>query len=195
MQTIAQWAEQTTDGSLSDLAAPPRDEVWDEVAAEPDLCGRFQCPHFARCFLFAARREAAQADVIVVNHHLLLSDLAVRRSSQNWDDAAVLPPYARLIIDEGHHLEDAAAAHLGDSVTARGLHRLFARLERRGKGLLPTLRQRLAGKADLLSVASLDLVEARLHQRCALRARRPIRSSICSTMLARRRDARVASHR
>jgi ATP-dependent DNA helicase DinG len=170
LQTIAQWAQQTPNGSLSDLAVAPRDEVWDEVAAESDLCGRLQCPHFSRCFLFAARREAAQADVLVANHHLLLADLAVRRSSQNWDDAAVLPPYARLIIDEGHHLEDAAAAHLGDSVTARGLHRIFSRLERRGKGLLPTLRQRLAGKADLLSVASLDQVESRLAP--ALRAAR-----------------------
>jgi hypothetical protein len=66
--------------------------VWDEVAAEPDLCQRMKCPHFDRCFLFKARREAAQADVIVVNHHLLLSDVAVRRTQQNWDDAAVLPP-------------------------------------------------------------------------------------------------------
>ncbi len=170
LQAIAQWAEQTPNGSLSDLAVPPRDEVWDEVAAESDLCGRLQCPHFSGCFLFAARREAAQADVLVANHHLLLADLAVRRASNNWDDSAVLPPYTRLIIDEGHHLEDAAAAHLGASVTARGLQRVFSRLERRGKGLLPTLRQRLAGRSDLLSVASLDHVDARLAP--ALRAAR-----------------------
>ena len=48
-----------------------------------------------------------------MNHHLLLSDLAVRRISGNWGEAAVLPAYKRLVIDEGHHLEDAAAAHLG----------------------------------------------------------------------------------
>lgn len=170
LHSIAEWAQQTPNGSLSDLAVAPRDEVWDEVAAESDLCGRLQCPFFSRCFLFAARREAAQADVLVANHHLLLADLAVRRASQNWDDAAVLPPYARLIVDEGHHLEDAAAAHLGDSITARGLQRVFSRLERRGKGLLPTMRQRLAGRQDLLSIASLDHVEGRLDP--ALRAAR-----------------------
>ncbi|HJU72698.1 MAG TPA: helicase C-terminal domain-containing protein [Gemmatimonadaceae bacterium] len=170
LQTIADWAKQTPNGSLSDLAVAPRDEVWDEVAAESDLCGRLQCAHFSKCFLFAARREAAQADVLVANHHLLLADLAVRRASHNWDDAAVLPPYARLIVDEGHHLEDAAAAHLGASISARGLQRIFARLERRGKGLLPTLRQRLSGAKDLLSVASLDHVEGRLAP--ALRAAR-----------------------
>lgn len=156
------WAERTTDGSLADLPSPPRPEVWDEVAAEADLCTRLKCPHFDACFVFKARRLAAQADVVVVNHHLLMADIAVRRASGRWDEAAVLPAYKRVIIDEGHHLEDAAAAHLGQSVTRRGLERLFARLERRGKGLLPALERKLASSRDLLSVASLDLVTARL---------------------------------
>ncbi|HEX6534311.1 MAG TPA: helicase C-terminal domain-containing protein [Gemmatimonadaceae bacterium] len=159
---IRAWAERTSDGSLADLPSPPKPEVWDEVAAEPDLCLRLKCPHFDRCFLFQARRRAAQADVIVVNHHLLLSDLAVRRAQQNWGDAAVLPAYARLVVDEGHHLEDAAAAHLGSTVTRRALLRLLSRLERRGKGLLGALVQRLSAQDDLYSAASLDLVHARL---------------------------------
>ncbi|MDP1859250.1 MAG: helicase C-terminal domain-containing protein, partial [Gemmatimonadaceae bacterium] len=163
VEGLAAWAARTSDGSLSDLASPPKPDVWDEVAAEPDLCLRLQCAHFDKCFLFAARRQAAQADVIVVNHHLLLADLAVRRASQKWDDSAVLPPYTRLVLDEGHHLEDAAASHLGATATRRGLLRLFGRLERRGKGLLPTLSARLAARKDLLSVASLDLVHARLY--------------------------------
>jgi ATP-dependent DNA helicase DinG len=162
LDAVASWAERTSDGSLADLATPPRSEVWDEVAAEADLCTRLQCPFFDRCFLFAARRQAAQADVIVVNHHLLLSDVAVRRTTQNWQDAAVLPPYTRLIIDEAHHLEDAAASHLGVTITRRGLQRLFSRLERKGRGLLPTLVQRLMNRDDLLSTASRDLVASRL---------------------------------
>jgi ATP-dependent DNA helicase DinG len=159
---LTAWAERTTDGSLSDLPAPPRGEVWDEVSAEPDLCTRMRCPHYERCFLFAARRKAAQADVIVVNHHLLMSDVAVRRVSQNWDDAAVLPAYARLVVDEGHHVEDAAAAHLGATVTRRSLQRLFARLDRAGKGILPALMAKLAEGKDLLSIASLDLARTKL---------------------------------
>jgi ATP-dependent DNA helicase DinG len=162
LNAIDAWAERTSDGSVSDLATPPRPEVWDEVAAEPDMCGRMKCSFYDKCFLFKARKEAAQADVIVVNHHLLLSDVAVRRASQNWDDAAVLPAYRRLVVDEGHHLEDAAAAHLGITVTRRALQRLFGRLDRKGKGLLGALTAKLAEKSDLLSTASLDLVEARL---------------------------------
>ena len=162
IEVIAQWAETTRDGSLSDLAIAPRSDVWDEVAAEPDLCGRLKCQFYDGCFLFAARKAAATADVVVVNHHLLLADVAIRRTMQNWDDAAVLPAYKRLVIDEGHHLEDAAAAHLGTQVTRRSLQRLFARLERRGKGLLPALAAKLGGSTDLYSVASLDLVKERL---------------------------------
>ncbi len=162
LAALEAWAERTGDGSVSDLPTPPRPDLWDEVSAEPDLCQRMKCPRFDDCFLFKARREAAQADVIVVNHHLLMSDVAVRRAQQNWDDAAVLPAYKRLVVDEGHHLEDAAAAHLGASVTRRGLQRLFSRLDRRGKGLLGALVAKLAEKSDLLSTASLDLVETRL---------------------------------
>ncbi|HKH91529.1 MAG TPA: helicase C-terminal domain-containing protein [Gemmatimonadaceae bacterium] len=162
LASIRSWAERSNDGSLSDLPTPPRPEVWDEVSAEPDVCTRMKCTHFEECFLFKARRAAAQADVIVVNHHLLLADLAVRRVAQNWDDAAVLPAYSRLVIDEGHHLEDAAAAHLGSTVTRRALVRLVNRLDRRGKGLLPLLAMKLAASKDLLSTASLDLVEQRL---------------------------------
>ena len=159
---LAAWAERSSDGSLADLLTPPRPEVWDEVSAEGDICTRMKCPHFDTCFVFKARRAAAQADVIVVNHHLLLSDLAVRRAAQNWDDAAVLPAYGRLVVDEGHHLEDAAATHLGATVTRRGLQRLVSRLDRRGRGLLPALVMRLSASNDLLSAASLDLLEARL---------------------------------
>jgi len=168
LDAIVDWAEQTTDGSLADLTAPPRPEVWDEVAAEPDLCRKSACPHYGRCFLFQARRAAAKADVVVVNHHLLMSDVAVRRAQQNWEDTAVIPAYTRLVVDEAHHVEDAAAAHLGSSVSRRGLQQLFARLVRHGagarpgRGLLHSLEARLVAAPDLLNSASLDIVRKSL---------------------------------
>ncbi len=160
---LAEWAGHTNDGTLADLPMPPSPEVWDEVAAEADLCTRLRCPHFDRCFVFQARRRAAQADVVVVNHHLLAADLAVRQASDNWEEAAVLPAYKRLILDEAHHLEDVAAGHLGVQVSSRGVQRLLNRLERgRGKGLLPALQYDLSTTDDLLNRASLDLLRERL---------------------------------
>ena len=159
---IAEWAGRTPDGTLSDLPVQPTGEVWDEVSAEPDLCMRMKCEHFDRCFLFRARRRAAEADIVVVNHHLLAADLAVRKEQDNWSEAAVLPPYRRLILDEAHHLEDVAASHLGVQVSSRSVRRLMGRFERNGRGLAPTLAHELADRADLMSRASLDLLRERL---------------------------------
>lgn len=162
LTALSAWAARTSDGSLSDLTEAPSPDVWDEVSAEADLCGRLKCPHYEPCFLFRARRKAAEADIVVVNHHLLASDLAVRKAQDNWEDAAVLPPYRRLILDEAHHIEDVAATHLGIQVTSRGIRRLLGRLERNGKGLLPTLQYELGLTDDLLSRASADLLRERL---------------------------------
>lgn len=159
---LAEWSAHTADGTLGDLPFTPAPEVWDEVAAEPDLCPRLKCPHYDACFLFRARRRAADADVVVVNHHLLAADLAVRQASENWQEAAVLPPYRRLILDEAHHLEDVAASHLGVQVSSRSMRRLLARFERNGRGLIPTLQAELAAGKDLLSQASMDLLVQRL---------------------------------
>ena len=163
LQRLAEWARHSADGSLSDLADEPSDDVWDAVAAESDLCTRLKCPFFDRCFVFQARRAAAEADVVVVNHHLLASDLAVRMASDNWVDAAVLPPYRRLIIDEAHHLEDVSAAHLGAQVSQVGITRLLGRFERNGRGLLPTLSRELTHRDDSpLDAKGRDLIQRRL---------------------------------
>ena len=159
---IAEWAGHTADGTLSDLPVMPSAEVWDEVSAEADLCTRLKCTHFDKCFLFRARRRAAEADVVVVNHHLLAADLSVRQAQDNWEEAAVLPPYRRLVLDEAHHLEDVAASHLGVQVTRRAVRRLLSRFERGGRGLAPTLAHELMAREDTLSRASLDLLQQRL---------------------------------
>jgi len=162
LNALGAWARRTTDGSLADLTDEPSDDVWDEVSAEADLCTRLDCPHFDRCFVFAARRRAAEADIVVANHHLLASDLAVRRAQENWQEAAVLPPYRRLILDEAHHLEDAAAEHLGAQVSARGVVRLLGRLERNGRGLIPALLGELAMEGGVAGEASGDLLRQAL---------------------------------
>ncbi len=189
---IGDWSERTVDGSLADLPQPPRPDVWDEVSAEADLCTRLKCPQFDRCFVFKARKHAAQADVVVVNHHLLMADLAVRRASQNWTDAAVLPSYSRLVIDEGHHLEDAASSHLAATASRRGIMRLLARLERKGRGLLPALEMRLGQSNDLLSTASLDLVRVRLYgTTTAARHSAERLFDVLDSWMARQSDAQV----
>jgi ATP-dependent DNA helicase DinG len=160
---LVDWIGTTADGSLSDLSFTPSGEVWDEVVSDSDVCLRARCPHFEQCFYQKARREAAAADVLVVNHHLLFADLAVRRAQGNYTAPAVLPHYQRLILDEAHNLEETATRHLGATVSRRGLYRSLARLEHRGRGLLPALLRVLeAERDDLLMRSSADLVRDRL---------------------------------
>ncbi len=145
LEGLRAWIEATTDGSLSDLSAPPSDEVWEEVRSDGDICLKARCPHFQACFYQQSRRRAAAADLLVVNHALLFSDVQLRRALDNWTQSAVLPPYAHVILDEGHNAEDAATSHLGAEVTRTGLFRLLSRLDRNGKGVLPAVEQILAG--------------------------------------------------
>jgi len=160
---IVDWLQTTKDGSLSDLSFRPSPEVWDEVASETDVCLRVKCPHFEECFYQRARREASAADVLVVNHHLLFSDLAVRRALGNYTAPAVLPTYKRLVLDEAHNLEEAATSHLGARITRRGLFRILRRLENRGKGLIPAFATALkAQRSDLIARSALDVVEHRI---------------------------------
>ena len=141
IQALIDWSSRTAEGCRSDLSVPPRDEVWEEVACEADQCGRVKCPWYTRCFFYAARREAAGADLLVVNHALLMADVAVR-SETGYESSAVLPPFSRLIFDEGHHLEDIATSFLSSQVSRYGLLKLLAGLQnprKAQKGLLPRL--------------------------------------------------------
>jgi ATP-dependent DNA helicase DinG len=148
LRGLIEWLDTTEDGSLSDLATVPSEDVWDEVRSDADICLRARCPHFQRCFYQRSRREAASANVLVVNHHLLFSDLSVRISTNNFKTGAVLPPYARLILDEAHNVEEAATSHLGVEVTRVGLFRTLSRLDRRGKGILTAVHGALLGRGD-----------------------------------------------
>ena len=147
VRALLEWMRSTEDGSLSDLGFQPSEELWEEVQSDPDVCLRARCPHFQECFYQRSRRRAASAELLVVNHHLLFTDLAVRRATENYTQAAVLPAYKRLILDEAHNVEDAATQHLGVEVTRRGLYRVLSRLDRRGRGILTALHEAL-GEAD-----------------------------------------------
>ena len=106
---IEEWAQTTIDGSTADLPRHPNPQVWDKVASDRDNCLGRQCPTYDTCFYFNVRRAMQDADLLIVNHHLLFSDLAIRKESE--EALGVLPDYDYLIIDEAHHLEATATNH------------------------------------------------------------------------------------
>ncbi|MCA9025573.1 MAG: helicase [Planctomycetaceae bacterium] len=133
LSRIRQWAGDTTDGSLTDLGFRPLGSVWDEVRSEHGNCLSRKCPTYEQCHYYAARRRAWNADILIVNHALFFSDLALRR-----EGASVLPDYDVAILDEAHTVEAVAGDHMGLSVTNGQLTYLFNRLynDRTHKGLL-----------------------------------------------------------
>ncbi len=146
-QAIIEWSNQTEDGSREELSFLPSEQVWEEVRCEIDQCGRVRCSHFQECFFHRARRRASQAHLLVVNHALLLSDLALRRMTDNYSATAVLPPFDRIILDEAHHLEDVATSYFSSQVTRFTFSRVLNKLRhprKPDKGLLPRLLSGLA---------------------------------------------------
>ena len=157
LDTLVDWAAASSDGSREELTFIPRDAVWEEVRCEADQCARVRCGDYAACFFHRARRLAAQADLLVVNHALLLSDLALRQQTDNYTAAAVLPPFDRVILDEAHHLEDVATSFFSAQVTRFAYARVLNKLRhprKPDKGLLPRflaqLAQHLPDSADEL---------------------------------------------
>ncbi|MBS0604759.1 MAG: DEAD/DEAH box helicase family protein [Verrucomicrobia bacterium] len=106
VQAIEQWSEKTNEGSRSDIPFPVSPATWEKVAAEGEACNHVHCPHYKECFFFKARKEAADSQILIVNHHLLLADIEKRR--RNPGQESILPLYNRLVIDEAHNLEDIA---------------------------------------------------------------------------------------
>ena len=105
---VVEWVNVTEDGSKADLEPQPMFEIWNKVASDTDNCLRQRCPTYDTCFYFKARTEVNEADLIIVNHHLLFADWALRKANPY---AAILPEYRYLILDEAHHLEATATEH------------------------------------------------------------------------------------
>lgn len=106
IEPLESWAAKTTDGTKSAIPFSVAGELWGKVFAESDACSYVKCPHYKQCFFFRARAKAQDADVIIVNHHLLMANLLANEKQ------SILPPFTRLIVDEAHHLEHVARSAL-----------------------------------------------------------------------------------
>ncbi len=130
LEQLAAWESTSADGSRGDLPDGVPGGLWERVESDTDLTLSLRCTHYQTCHYYQARRRAAAAHLVVVNHALLLADLALRDAGAQ----GVLPKYRRVILDEAHHLEDAATGATSARVTLQAIRRAVAPLlGRRGR--------------------------------------------------------------
>ncbi len=121
LRKVKLWSMQTRKGDISELSAlGESDPIWPWVTSTRDNCLGAECSAFDRCHVMAARREALAADIVVVNHHLLMADLLLKE--HGFGD--LLPGTDAVIVDEAHQLPEVASQAFGTSLSARQLRDL-----------------------------------------------------------------------
>ncbi|MBA2409723.1 MAG: ATP-dependent DNA helicase [Gammaproteobacteria bacterium] len=121
LQSIREWAARTRTGDIAELTDIPEDsELWPRVTSTVDNCLGAECPQYQRCHVVHARRAAQEADLVVINHHLLFADLALKKDGF----AELLPSANAFILDEAHQLAEIATNFFGEHLSGRQLQEL-----------------------------------------------------------------------
>jgi ATP-dependent DNA helicase DinG len=125
LQRVRDWSRRTRAGDIAELGLPEDAPIWPWVTSSTDNCLGQDCPHWSHCHLVEARRRAQEADLVVINHHLLCADLALK--DEGFGE--VLPGADCFILDEAHQLPEIATSFFGSSLSGRQLLDLARDLE------------------------------------------------------------------
>lgn len=128
IEKIEAWRQNAIEGSRSEMPFVASPGAWDRVGAESEACLHHECPYYQQCYFYKARRQAQDAHLLVVNHHLLFTDLMRRADQDNYNETAILPVYKRIILDEAHHIEDIATEYFASRLSRLDLMRVLSRL-------------------------------------------------------------------
>ncbi|MFA4914658.1 MAG: ATP-dependent DNA helicase, partial [Burkholderiaceae bacterium] len=118
LRAIQVFAKSTRTGDRGELGKIPEDaEIWQRVTSTRENCLGQECPHIRDCFVVKARKQAQEADIVVINHALFMADLVLRESGIT----DLLPDADTIIFDEAHQLPDTATRFLGSNVSTHQL--------------------------------------------------------------------------
>lgn len=134
LNIIKEWTKNSKTGSLTDLNFMPARDIWNSINSEAETCTGIKCSYFNKCFSMKARKEASSAGIIVVNHHLLFADLAMRLEGAGFEGSAVLPPFYKIIFDEAHNIEESATSFFSERYNKFILYKYLNRLYGRKMG-------------------------------------------------------------
>jgi len=133
LQSIREWSGKTESGDIAEIRGVPEDSpLWHMVTSTVENCLGSECPSYNGCFVMESRRKAQEADLLVINHHLMFADMALKEEGYG----ELLPGANAFIIDEAHTLPDVATQFFGQSLSARQLNELCkdTRTEHLGAG-------------------------------------------------------------
>jgi ATP-dependent DNA helicase DinG len=190
-RAVEHWAPRTSTGDRAEVSdLPDTVDFWREISASSENCIGQACPEFEACWITRMRQEALVADIVVVNHHLLCADVAVKDGTYG----EVIPEYDTVILDEAHLLEDVATQYFGTQVSSHKCEDLCRDVERELRAA------RLDGRDVLAEVEGLWLRTERLFKLLALgRGRRlgpgwmgPQEAEEASALLSRLEGLRTA---
>ena len=149
LQVIHAWSARTRAGDRAELAEVPEDSpLWPRVTSTTENCLGAECPLFNDCFVVKARRAAQEANLVVVNHHLLFADLAIKQEGFG----EILPGAHAFILDEAHQIPELAGQFFSTSLSARQLGELASDTLAECAGVAGALAL-LQGPADALNLA------------------------------------------
>jgi ATP-dependent DNA helicase DinG len=149
LESIIKWSTRTKNGDLDELSFIPTPSLRDLVTSDADFCTGSQCSYYTGCFLQAARRRASESNILVINHHILFADISIRSASNNLDENMLLPPYRRIVIDEGHNIERSASTFFSLDFSKRGFYYFMRTFKgKRKKGVLARLQHKLARRRE-----------------------------------------------
>jgi ATP-dependent DNA helicase DinG len=158
-QEFYEWSQTTATGDKEELSGPIDPVVWSEICSEKEICASYRCGFRDDCFVTKARKRAAAAQILVVNHHLLFADLSLRVEGLGWEANAILPPFRRLVIDEAHKIEESATSYFSDFLSRPRVLRLLRRFYRQKKrkrfGILIALEEYFPPKVSMKTLTNL----------------------------------------
>ncbi|WP_194755311.1 ATP-dependent DNA helicase [Aliidiomarina indica] len=153
LQTVRDWANRSKSGDLSELTTLPEDApVLPRVTSTIDNCLGRECPHYEDCYLVKARKEALEADIVVVNHHLFCADLVLKDTGFG----ELIPAADLIVFDEAHQLPDIASQYFSDTVSTRQIVEWCRDIQLLYKTVVRDARS-LSQIADQLERAARDL--------------------------------------
>lgn len=133
IKRILFWDNSGGSGDRADLPFRVDDQTWSKVCSEADVCISIRCAHRERCHVIAARKNAADAQIIIVNHHLLFADISSRQRGSGLEQTSILPAYSSLILDEAHAIESSATSLFTESLSRFSVLKRLSQLWRKNK--------------------------------------------------------------